>query len=226
MFQSSCLLKCQQLWLISGAVWCICLGAVDITLAQDDTCAGGSAWTPSSCVFSLRHTYYFWIVHPKVHYSDNYIFRYYKHTGFSSEKRSPRSRGLMVCIALSCEDICSWHSKSGTWFMESEVTSVWEVGERGSLVENICFQTHIDPWLHDMGWGVTSEGEWIEPCFKWHQGKRCGQGCEVTPANLVVGTVLGRGAHKAILRMASDDGVRLHTGNRRLTQSAEDREVP
>lgn len=118
----------------------------------------GSAWTPSSCVFSLRHTYYFWIVHPKVHYPDNYIFRYYKHTGFSSEKRSPRSRGLMVCIALSCEDICSWHSKSGTWFMESEVTSVWEVGERGSLVENICFQTHIDPWLHDMGWGVTSEG--------------------------------------------------------------------
>lgn len=42
--------------------------------------------------------------------------------------------------------------------MEPEITSVGEVGGRGALVKSICFQTHIDPWIHSMGCNVTSEG--------------------------------------------------------------------
>lgn len=49
-------------------------------------------------------------------------------------------------------------------FMEPEITSVWEVGGRRALVENICFQTHTDPWLHSVGCKVTSEGGTEQAC--------------------------------------------------------------
>lgn len=58
------------------------------------------------------------------------------------------------------------------------------------------------------------------------QGKRWGQGCEVAPSNLVVGTVLSVGIHKAIRHLASGNRMRLSICNASLASTEENRDAP
>lgn len=59
-----------------------------------------------------------------------------------------------------------------------------------------------------------------------NQGMRWGQGCEVAPSNLVVGTVLSGGIHKAIRHLASSNRMRLSMCNASLANTTENREAP